>query len=274
MKNLKAKIVNYVRNNTRRQVLPEWEYIPGGWQERVKGKPVRGWDREGVADTLSKTWPSFIKSLTAPRPFSLSNESAIQAEPDWNFHNNVMNFAYVLALASKGKSKISVLDWGGGIGHYYKIARSLYPSLEIDYTCKDMPKLCEVGKKLIPEASFVTDEKDCLSQKYDLVMASTSLHYSKDWRRVLGRLIQCANQHIFVTRLPIAETKPSYVVIQRPYQYGYNTEYLGWCINKKEFLNESKKSGAILKRIFLCAESIVIPNAPEPAHYRGFLFEK
>lgn len=265
----------WLRSKTIKAEVPEWEYLPGGWPENISDKRIQGWDAEGVVHTLTKTYPSFIESITAPKPFGLSNEAVTKGKHDLGFHNTVMTFAYVLTLAAKGKNKIRFLDWGGGIGHYYKLAKSLFPDLEIEYTSKDMPKLCAAGKKLIPEARFVSDEEDCLNQKYDLVMASTSLHYSQDWQRVLTQLIQSANPYIFVTRFPVIESKPSYVMIQRPYKYGYDTEYIGWCVNKKEFFDVAKKAGAILVRTFFCADAdnIIITNAPEQARYQGFLFK-
>ena len=64
-------------------------------------------------------------------------------------------------------------------------------------------------------------------------------------------------------------------MIQRPYKYGYDTEYIGWCVNKKEFFDVAKKAGAILVRTFFCADAdnIIITNAPEQARYQGFLFK-
>ena len=65
-------------------------------------------------------------------------------------------------------------------------------------------------------------------------------------------------------------------MIQRPYEYGYDTEYIGWCVNKKEFFDVVQGTGAILERIFLYADAdnIIVPNAPEQACYQGFLFKK
>jgi hypothetical protein len=49
-------------------------------------------------------------------------------------------------------------------------------------------------------------------------------------------------------------------------------EYLGWCLNKAEFLAEASKLGLTLVREFVIGEQPPIANAPEPCQYRGFLF--
>ena len=77
---------------------------------------------------------------------------------------------------------------------------------------------------------------------------------------------------MFITRLPIVHQVASYVMVQRPYEYGYNTEYLGWCLNKDEFLQYATSINLILIKEFVIGENPVIYNAPESCQYWGFLF--
>lgn len=249
----------------------EWEYVPGGWQTQIQNEKIRGWDVDGVACIQKKTWPRFIDSITAPRAFGFSNESVDVYEDAMTFHNNVMIYAYVLGRVKCLHSKIRLLDWGGSIGYYYKIAQSLYPDIDIEYVCKDMPGICRVGKDLIPEGQFF-DTDDCLRKRYDLVMASTSLHYTKEWQSLLEKLILCSDEYVFINRLPVVQKVPSYVILQRPYKYGYDTEYIGWCLNQDEFLKTAANMNVSLERIFNNGEWAKISGAPEAAVYKGFLF--
>jgi len=187
------------------------------------------------------------------------------------FHNIVITYGYVLALASRQKSELSLLDWGGGIGHYYLISQKLIPDLAIDYHCKDVPVLAEYGQKLFPKAHFYSDES-CLIRKFDLVFASTSLHYSQHWQHTLKDLAEATSGYLFITRLPIVHQVSSYVMVQRPYEYGYDTEYLGWCLNKHEFLQYAKSINLTLIKEFVSGENISPHNAPESCQYWGFLF--
>jgi hypothetical protein len=63
----------------------------------------------------------------------------------------MMTYAYALSLSTRHKSSISMLDWGGAIGHYYLLSEKLVPDLEIDYHCKDVPVLAEYGRSLFPK---------------------------------------------------------------------------------------------------------------------------
>jgi len=57
-------------------------------------------------------------------------------------------------------------------------------------------------------------------------------------------------------------------------QYGYLTEYPGWFMNRRRFIEFVAARGFNVEREFLVAEQPYVPNAPETAHYLGFLFRR
>jgi putative methyltransferase (TIGR04325 family) len=250
----------------------EWEHMPKGWLVETIDPNIKGWNVDSILNAYKANWDGFVSALNDKLPFGISPESNNINRIDLTSHNIMMTYAYVLALSSLNKSCISMLDWGGGIGHYYFISKSLLPSLEIDYHCKDVSTLVSYGKETFPYLSFYSDEI-CLDRKYDFVLASTSLHYSQDWIKTLKGLAKATSGYLFITRLPVLQNASSYVMVQRPYQYGYNTEYLGWCLNKQEFLNVANSSGLILIREFFAQGSEFIYGAPEQPQYFGFLFK-
>lgn len=250
----------------------EWEYIPRGWLAETTDSNIKGWNVDSVLNTYKGNWDDFQSALNDKLPLGISPESNNINRIELTNHNIMMTYAYVLALSSLNKSFISMLDWGGGIGHYYFISKALLPDLEIDYYCKDVSVLVDYGKENFPNLSFYTDES-CLKRTYDFVLASTSLHYSQDWVNTFKGLAKATSGYLFVTRLPILQNSKSYVMVQRPYQYGYDTEYLGWCLNKQEFLNVANSLGLVLVREFFSQGSEFIYGAPEQPQYFGFLFK-
>ena len=115
------------------------------------------------------------------------------------------------------------------------------------------------------------DER-CFERTYDLVVASTSLHYSEDWLALLGRLADVTTSYLYIANLPTVQQASSFVFIQRPYQYGYNTEYLAWFFNRDEFLQATESCGLHLAREFIHGYQPLIHGAPEQNTYRGYLF--
>ncbi len=249
---------------------PAWEYLPGGFASLPPAS--RGWNDASVLAAQRERWPAFLAAIEGSGPLGVAHESPAIGREDLAAHNTVMAFGYVLARAAHGRARLSLLDWGGGIGHYAALARALMPEVGLDYHCRDLPLLCAHGRTLFPEARFHEDDAGCLARAYDLVLASSSLQYHEDWRGTLARLAPAVGAWLFVTRLPTVRRVPSFVVVQRPHAHGYHTEYAGWFINRGELVAHAQSLGLRLEREFLIDERVSVPRAPEPCEYRGFLF--
>jgi len=250
---------------------PEWECVPDGWSEG--DKRIKGWNEDSILETQKAKWPEYLASLQGTAPLGVAHESPVPSDDDYGAHNTLMCYAYVLALAAQGKTHLSMLDWGSGIGHYFPLSQRLLPGVDLDYSGKDMPVLARGGRELLPQATFYDNEDEALARRYDFVLASCSLHYSQDWKAVVSRLAAATNEYLFVTRLPIVHEAASFPVVQRPYRYGYDTEYVGWFLNRQEFLGHLDSLGMELMREFLIQERPLVHNAPEQGEYRGFLFK-
>ena len=245
---------------------PEWEYIPEGWSYAA-----RGWDAEAVADAYARKWGDYVAAIAPPSPLGVHHETAEVLTGDAGAHNMLVTFAYVLALAAYGRDRLTVLDWGGGFGHYHALARSVLPGLELDWHVKETAPVAARGREVNPAVTFHGDDA-CLERRFELVVASSSIQYAEEWRPLVERLAGAAERHLFLARVPVALHAPSFVVIQRPYVHGYDTEYLGWVLNRDELL------GAVplpLAREFLLDARFSAAGAPEdPVDHRSFLFNR
>ena len=252
---------------------PEWEFVPEGWSEAAADRDIKGWNVPGVLEAYKTKWPEFVSSLQGTWPLGISHEAAKVRVENCSPHNTIMTYAYVLTLASRNKEKVSVLDWGGGIGHYYLIGKAVLPVVQLDYHCRDLPILVEYGRSLFPEAHFYDDDS-CFQQNYDLVVSSSSLQYAENWRDALAAIAGAARGYLYVTRIPVVWSHPSFVVLQRPYAAGYGTEYLGWFFNRDELVQSASDVGMELIREFFVGEKAGPSGAPEIGQYRGFLFRQ
>jgi putative methyltransferase (TIGR04325 family) len=256
---------------TPRSGAREWAYIPEGWAYAKTHPEVQGWNVRDVLQVYKHKWPRYVEIVQGTGPLGVAHESDLSTNEDIDSHNTCMAFAYAIALAAHRSDALSMLDWGGGIGHYYVLARALLPDVEIDYHCKDVPLLAEYGAQLLPQQHFYVDES-CLDRTYDFVMASGAMHYTEEWQALLAGLGRATKGYLYVTRLPTVLDASSFVIVQRPYSYGYNTEYLSWCLNRAEFVREVERQGLTFVREFVLAERPFIVDAPEQCQYRGFLF--
>lgn len=249
---------------------PEWEYLPSGWQD--VDNQNQGWNVESVVQAQREKWDYFVSLTEGVGPLGIAHEASIPDNQDFGAHATIMSFAYIAAIATRHKESLSILDWGGGMGHYGVLARALLPGVSFDYHCKDVPLLCSAGRTLQSDFTFHENESSCFSRNYDLVVASSSIQYSKNWRAVFKSLANATHGWLYITRLPIVKKASSFVVLQRPYAHGYHTEYAGWFINRSEFLDHAESLGLVLFREFLVSESPYVKNAPDRCQYSGFLF--
>ena len=252
----------------------EWEYVPEGWMRAETDPSVKGWDVEAVAAAYREKWPRFLRALEGARPLGVYHEVAAGDEvsgEDAAAHNLVLTFAYVAALAAHGKARLTFLDWGGSLGHYGAIARAVLP-VEVDYHCREVAQTVAAAREEGVEGRFVSDDS-WADRTYDLVLASGSLQYAEDWRAQLAELSRVCGGSLYVTRLPYARSAPSFHILQRAYRYGYETEYVGWVVNREELLDCAAKLGLVLERELVLDAWLSAPGAPEdPIGHRGFLF--
>ncbi|MFN8530014.1 MAG: hypothetical protein U0670_15540 [Anaerolineae bacterium] len=271
-------VLSAVRSLRTRDEKPEWEYMPNGWQAADTDPAIKGWQDQSIVESYAKRWASNQAYLDPSVPFGYSIETDTDNLPiaaQISFHNIIMSFAYALNLAAVGKSSLRLLDWGGGLGHYALIARALRPDLAIEYHLKELPIFEAKSQSLLPDSHFHSGDT-WKHYAYDLILASGAMHYQRDWQTAFAECATAtsAGGYFFLTRLPLVRRVPSFVMVQRPYRYGYNTEYLGWCLNHDEVIAQATLYGLTRTREFVIEEPPFIHNAPEQCLYWGFLFRK
>jgi putative methyltransferase (TIGR04325 family) len=261
------KVLRAVQNLIRQSVL---EYAPDGWQTRLVKDQNQGWSVDSVVKTERDKWNTFCRNLEGSGPLGFSHEHTdLSVIRNPNFHNVHISYAYVLALAAHKKDSISVLDWGGSLGHYYLIGKAVLPEVSIDYHVKEVPLMANAGKQLNPDVHWYDDER-CLERDYDLIMINGSLLYMKDWVDVLNRIARSVKEYLFLFRLPVVQHSPSFLSIERL----YNSQMLHQQLNQAELLGVVKNTGLTLMREFVVGDRPYIKNAPEQCEIRGWLFKR
>ena len=60
----------------------------------------------------------------------------------------------IIARVAQGRRKISVLDWRGGVGQNYFVAKAAAPDIELDWHVFEAPAYCDYGKALDAPVRF------------------------------------------------------------------------------------------------------------------------
>ncbi|HWD60218.1 MAG TPA: hypothetical protein VG308_18170 [Stellaceae bacterium] len=247
-----------------------WEYVARGWPAR--DPRAAGWAHPSVAAALQQNWPAYASIVTGTAPLGLW--PLAPAARDELAHNLMMTFGYVLARAGHGRERLSVLDWGGSIGHYALAAQALLPELALDYTIRDLPELRAALAAVQPGVTFAPSDEAALSRQYDLVFVSNAIQYAPDWRAQTTALAAGARHWLFLTCIPVVRRSGGFVIVQRPYAYDMRTEYISWVFDRGELLAHLEGLGLTLVREFLAGGPIDARGAPEIAQHEGFLLRR
>lgn len=248
-----------VLRGMRRTPTPALEYLPGGWDSAPSpAAGENGWDADSTVSGTACERAQFERGLANGAPLGIAHE-----------HNLHVSFAYALALVARGKPRISVLDWGAGLGQYSHVAKAALPDIDIAYHCKEVPVLAKAGAQRAADAIWHTDD-ECLLASYDLVFASGSPQYAKDWEGLLAKLAGASREYLFLTRIPVVFNTPNFAVLQRV----YGSRMVFWVFRQSEFIEVVRRQGFELVREFLVQDWPPVYDAPERCELRGWLFRR
>jgi putative methyltransferase (TIGR04325 family) len=248
-------------------LLAELHYEPHGWRR------TQAWNDQSVTAAQEQHFPTLVRNLQGPEPLGVAHFPWHKTREDRADHNVMMSYGYVLALAARKRDTLSILDWGGGIGHYYLYSQALLPEVAVQFHSFDVPNLCALGRRLLPDVHLSDNEADFLDRQYDLVISSSALHYFEAWRGEVAKLAAATRDYLYVARLQVVKETPSFVVSHKIHHTGYG-EFLSWFINRAEFIGCAEQCGLELVREFLYYNVSTIRGAPEKGDCRGFLFRR
>ncbi len=244
-------------------------YAPEGWGTALPRQAAAGYGSPAVAAREREEREPFLRRLMAGTATLVDPAVDGDAQASLARQNSAAIFGYVLARAAGVRTRLSILDYGGGLGEHYWIARAMLPGVELEYHCKELPAMAEIGMRLSPGVRWHRDDA-CLEGRYDVVMFSSSLQYLREWEAVLRRAAGAAEAYLYLANIPTVLRAPSYVAVQRlhgavmPHQQ----------FNRQAVLDAARAAGLALRREFHMGEHLSVAGAPEQPAYRGWLFGK
>jgi putative methyltransferase (TIGR04325 family) len=148
------------------------------------------------------------------------------------------------------------------------------PDVTFDYVVKDRPSQCAVGAELVPNVTFKSTDDEAFARRYDVVVASGSFHYARDWQSISRQFAAAAKQWVFIASLPVVEKNEPFVAVQHHQSYGFAADYICWIFNRTEFLAHFANCGLTLVREFLSEPQREIKNTRETVTRASFLFRR
>jgi hypothetical protein len=98
-----------------KRLMPaRWEYLADHWPQNDRRSV--SWDDSSVVQTMLDNWDAYKRAVEGTARLAITSYST--DAHDSNTHSILMAYGYVLVRAAWSKDSLSVLDWGGALGHY------------------------------------------------------------------------------------------------------------------------------------------------------------
>jgi putative methyltransferase (TIGR04325 family) len=159
----------------------------------------------------------------------------------------------VAAMILNQKSKIDILDFGGGLGiGYMTLKESIsYISKKINYTILELPNICKQGNDLHNgEVNFVDTFQNL--NEFDLVHSSSAIQYIEEWKNLVKRFCSFKAEHILMSDV-FAGNFNTFVTLQNY----YSNKIPHWFFNIEEFIETFKQNGySLTMRTYVSAKRL------------------
>ena len=163
---------------------------------------------------------------------------------------NASLLPFMAAVIAGELGKVTILDFGGGLGlDYLRVISAIPDSHSVRCHIVENSSICEAGERIFADDSrveFHTSIPEDL-QTVNIVHLGSSLHYINDWRAAVQKLTDYRPQYVLFTDL-IAGDIPTYVTGQNY----YGSTIPCWFFNIDEIVDALSDAGfnLIFKSIF------------------------
>jgi len=246
-------------------------YSYGGFHvvDSWPGSTTNGW-KYAVTEAAMANDES-VRRMLKGQAIGVLPEESLDILPDrtMDFHHWIMQFVFIVARSAMGRDELKLLDFGGGFGTHALALKRMLPSLRVEYTVCDLPEFCKIGEKLNQNVTFISDLEQA-DTDYQLVYASSSIQYIKNWQNLIAHLCKISNRYIFITRTPFVLNHSPFIAVQK----AYGTEYPGWVFNFHDFVKELQGHDMRLSEVFINGRGNPVKASGEMNIHLGLLFEK
>ena len=195
-------ITDYITNQKR---PPMKEF--NSYQEAIQ-ECKEGYEDPNLCYLIANKCHEYHKNLSATRRLDLNALKTIAA------------FGYSNLSPMLNAKKCKVLDFGGGGGAHFAIAKLLVKEgVKLDWSIIETPQLVKACQKEFSsnhEIHFFDSINEIIEkkEKFDFVFSSGALHYCENPIDYLKKLMQVNSKSIVITRTAFSETSQTYFTVQ------------------------------------------------------------
>jgi putative methyltransferase (TIGR04325 family) len=195
------------QSRSHRKVLGKFKFWMRGLPPKVEPKPVRLLDFEGCYED----WPvptsvnpfdtiEWLDSAEAYLRTLLTAEAADRLA----IEHYIVPVCVLAAEVVARRGELRILDFGGGVGVNFVNVRAALPvGTKLHYDVVDSSANRDRWQRSFENSTNCDFFTEIPRQSYDVVFASSTLQYIRDWAALLTKLADVCERWIVLPRLPI-----------------------------------------------------------------------
>jgi putative methyltransferase (TIGR04325 family) len=144
------------------------------------------------------------------------------------------------ALAGEARQDVTLLDYGGGTGFsYFQVAGGMPDSAGIEFHIVEVEDVCASGRAFFKDFPRIHFHAALPALgRVDIVSLGSSLHYVRDWKRLLQALCGYRPRYVLIMDLPAGDI-PTFATAQNYYE----SKIPVWFFNLGEVVAAMKRHG-------------------------------
>jgi putative methyltransferase (TIGR04325 family) len=235
--------------------------------EAIAPAPFNVW--EGVYTSFAEApavGPGFDGPIWRERSIQAARQAAAQVQArqplDYSLRQRNAVLPPVVATMLSGQSRVSILDFGGGLGTGYVALTGTIPEAidRLDYCIVDVDGIVEAGRQLFDGKKGPAFQSELPGPgRFDILHASSVVQYIDDWRSLLACLARYNARFLSLADMFVGDFK-SFVTLQNY----YGSKIPHWFLNVHEFLAEVERNGYKLLLRLDCDAKIMGRYGPLP----------
>jgi putative methyltransferase (TIGR04325 family) len=191
--------------------------------------------------------------------------------------------AFALPLTRRAEAgRFRVLDFGGGPGAYYFFMRTQMPEgLTLEWDIFETALMAAQGRKVYASEPlyFFSEWQDILTKRYDVILASNTLHCFETPYDVVDRLASTNCKYFVVQDVPVIPGGRDRITIQMPPRLRVRKTYRKanfplfptWFFSEDALLKYLSKSYTV--RMWWYSDNVAVLDG-KPINRKGYLLEK
>jgi putative methyltransferase (TIGR04325 family) len=136
----------------------------------------------------------------------ISKHKEFQKTFSKNKEIDISNFRtlYGLLLAAN-KNKLTIVDFGGGPGTHYTIAKKIFPDIHFEWNIIETPKFVEEARKQSNSEINYFSDLNSIKSPIDIMFTSSALQYTPDPFKTLSTIVEKKAKYLIITRTPFSK---------------------------------------------------------------------